>query len=100
MITLHRLGHKLELFHLNPDLIVTVEATPDTVLTLTTGTKIVVAETPQRVAAEIRNYRVDILAAALQRRHEQRAAAFAKRTPVRLVPDPENIPARGDGAQG
>ena len=28
MITLHRLGHKLELFRLNPDLIVTVEATP------------------------------------------------------------------------
>ena len=26
MITLHRLGHKLEIFHLNPDLIVTVEA--------------------------------------------------------------------------
>ena len=50
MITLHRLGHKLELFRLNPDLIVTVEATPDTVLTLATGAKIVVAETPERVA--------------------------------------------------
>jgi len=37
MISLHRLGHKLEPFRLNPDLIVTVEATPDTVLTLATG---------------------------------------------------------------
>ena len=42
MITLHRLGHKLEIFRLNPDLIVTVEATPDTVITLATGAKIVV----------------------------------------------------------
>jgi uncharacterized protein YlzI (FlbEa/FlbD family) len=48
MITLHRLGHKLELFHLNPDLIATVEGHPDTVITLATGSKIVVAETPQR----------------------------------------------------
>ena len=28
MIALHRLGHRHEPFHLNPDLIVTVEATP------------------------------------------------------------------------
>ena len=75
MITLHRLGHKLEPFHLNPDLIFTVEANPDTVITLTTGTKIVVAETPQRVAAEIKNYRIDILAGAWQRRLELRRAA-------------------------
>jgi flagellar protein FlbD len=74
MITLHRLGHKLEVFHLNPDLIFTVEATPDTVITLTTGVKIVVAETPQRVATEVKAYRIDILAAALTRRREHRVA--------------------------
>ena len=73
MITLHRLGHKLEIFRLNPDLIVTVEATPDTVITLATGAKIVVAETPERVVSEVRAYRVDILAGALRRRHELRA---------------------------
>jgi flagellar protein FlbD len=72
MITLHRLGHKLEVFQLNPDLIFTVEATPDTVITLTTGVKIVVAETPQRVAAAVKAYRVDVLAGAMQRRHELR----------------------------
>ena len=55
MITLHRLGHAAEPFHLNPDLIVTVEANPDTVVTLTTGTKIVVAEPPERVVDEIRD---------------------------------------------
>ena len=58
MISLHRLGHQAEEFHLNPDLIVTVEANPDTVVTLTTGTKVVVAEPPDRVVEEIRDYRI------------------------------------------
>lgn len=68
MISLHRLGHQLEEFNLNPDLIVTVEANPDTVITLTTGTKVVVAEPPERVVDEIREYRVAVLAGALSRR--------------------------------
>jgi uncharacterized protein YlzI (FlbEa/FlbD family) len=42
MITLHRLGHADEPFLLNDDLIVTVEACPDTHVALATGTKIVV----------------------------------------------------------
>ena len=71
MITLHRLGHAAEPFHLNPDLIVTVEANPDTVVTLTTGTKIVVAEPPERVVGQIRDFRVDVLAGALDRRKEE-----------------------------
>ena len=71
MITLHRLGHQAEEFHLNPDLIVTVEANPDTVITLTTGTKIVVAEPPERVVDEIRGYRVEVLSGALNRRREE-----------------------------
>lgn len=70
MIVLHRLGHKAEEFHLNPDLIVTVEATPDTVVTLTTGTKIVVVESPVRVAEEVRRWRTDILRDALGRRRD------------------------------
>lgn len=70
MITLHRLGHAAEPFALNPDLIVTVEANPDTVVTLTTGTKIVVAEPPERVVDAIREYRVAVLSGALQRRRE------------------------------
>ena len=37
MITLHRMAHWDEPFQLNPDLIATVEARPDTVLRLTTG---------------------------------------------------------------
>lgn len=71
MIRLHRLGHQAEEFHLNPDLIVTVEANPDTVVTLTTGTKIVVAETPERVTDEIRRYRVEVLSGAINRRRQE-----------------------------
>ncbi len=65
MITLHRLGHAAEPFHLNPDLIVTVEGNPDTVVTLTTGTKIVVAEPPESVIQQIKEYRVAVLSGAL-----------------------------------
>ncbi len=99
MITLHRLGHKLELFRLNPDLIVTVEATPDTVITLATGAKIVVAETPERVAKEVRTYRVDILASSLGRRHEQRRAAAPHLASVRLAAElGQTDPAAPDSA--
>ncbi len=73
MIPLHRLGHQAEEFALNPDLIVTVEANPDTVVTLTTGTKIVVAEPPHRVVELIREYRVAVLSGALQRRRGEPA---------------------------
>jgi uncharacterized protein YlzI (FlbEa/FlbD family) len=74
MITLHRLGHKLELFHLNPDLIVTVEGHPDTVITLATGAKIVVAETPLRVCQAVRAYRIEIMAGAMKSRQDQRGS--------------------------
>jgi uncharacterized protein YlzI (FlbEa/FlbD family) len=57
---------------LNPDLIVTVEGHPDTVITLATGGKIVVAETPQRVCQAVRAYRVEVLAGAMKRRQEER----------------------------
>jgi flagellar protein FlbD len=71
VIILHRLGHKAEEFHLNPDLILTVEATPDTVVTLTTGTRFVVAESPVRVAEEVRSWRTEILRDALGRRRDE-----------------------------
>jgi flagellar protein FlbD len=72
MITLNRLGHSDEPFQLNPDMIVTVESTPDTVISLATGSKIVVAETPEQVAEAVRVYRVDVLSDALRRRRTQR----------------------------
>lgn len=66
MIVLHRLGHDGGELSLNPDLIVTIEAHPDSVITLSTGTKIVVTETPEEVSGAVRDWRVGILAEALK----------------------------------
>jgi flagellar protein FlbD len=74
MITLNRLGQHDEPFQLNTDMIVTVESTPDTVITLATGAKVVVTETPEQVAAAVREYRAEVLSEALRRRRPERAA--------------------------
>lgn len=68
MIRLHRLGHPEEDYHLNPDLILSVEATPDTVVTLTNHTKLLVTEPPEEVVAAVREWRCSVLAAALPQR--------------------------------
>jgi uncharacterized protein YlzI (FlbEa/FlbD family) len=74
MIRLRRLGGSEE-FDLNPDLILTVESTPDTVVTLTTGTKLVVDESPDSVTAAVREWRVAVLERALRRVGPQIAEA-------------------------
>jgi len=61
MIRLHRLGHAPQPFHLNPDLVLTVEATPDTVVTLTTGSRLLVMETPEEVTDAVRAWRASVL---------------------------------------
>ena len=66
MIALHRLAHADEPFHLNPDLIVSVEAHPDTVLSLTTGTKVLVVESPEAIAEAVRAWRASVLSVALR----------------------------------
>lgn len=66
MITLHRLGHEQEPFTLNADLIATVEAHPDTVVTLTSGSRMVVAESPEQVVEAVRTWRTSILAGGLR----------------------------------
>jgi len=91
MITLNRLGHNDEPFQLNPDMIVTIESTPDTVITLATGAKVVVAETPQEVAAAVHSYRAEVLGEAFRRRRpEHRGAAQhpLKRTPAGATDPP------------
>jgi uncharacterized protein YlzI (FlbEa/FlbD family) len=65
VIRLRRLGSKAEAFYLNPDLIVAIDATPDTVVTLTTHTKVLVADSPEDVVAAVREWRSSILSAAL-----------------------------------
>ncbi len=66
MIVLHRLAHAAEPFHLNPDLIVTIEACPDTVVTLATGARILVGEDPDCVVRAILRWRADVRRSALQ----------------------------------
>ncbi len=46
----------------NPDLIELVEETPDTVITLTTGRKIIVKESRQDVKNLVKSYRKEIFA--------------------------------------
>jgi uncharacterized protein YlzI (FlbEa/FlbD family) len=65
VIRLRRLGHKTDVFYLNPDLIVSIESTPDTVVTLTTHTKLIVADSPEEVVAAVRAWRASVLTSAL-----------------------------------
>ena len=61
MIELTRLGSRREPLWLNPDLITTMEAHPDTVIALNTGNKVMVAETTDEVIERIRAWRVSVL---------------------------------------
>ena len=62
MIDLTRLnGHRLIL---NCDLIRYAEAAPDTTLTLVTGEKLIVRESPEELIERIRIYRAAVLATA------------------------------------
>ena len=67
MIRLHRLAHSEEDFHLNPDLILSIESTPDTIVTLTTHTKLIVSERPEEVVELVRAWRASVLEAGLPR---------------------------------
>ena len=58
MIDVTRMNGKQ--FTLNSDLIETIEETPDTVLTLTTGKKIIVKESRQKVKNLVKVYRKEI----------------------------------------
>ena len=44
-------------FYINPELIQTVEGTPDTVITLTNNKKMIVRDTPQEIAERFIEYR-------------------------------------------
>jgi flagellar protein FlbD len=96
MIMLHKLGHQAEPFYLAPDLIVTVEANPDTVITLTTGAKLLVVESPETIVGRVRDSRVGVLVDALDQRGQERAGEPWDETPGRtaeLAPAAEPEPA-------
>ena len=65
MIPVHRITHPEHPLHLNPSLIQVVEATPDTVVTLTNGQRYVLIETPAQVARLVRDWKAGILTEAL-----------------------------------
>lgn len=50
-------------FYVNPELIQTVEATPDTVITLVSNKKFIVKDTPEEIAERFVEYRRKTLAA-------------------------------------
>jgi flagellar protein FlbD len=56
MIKLHHGREQREIW-VNADLIETVESTPDTVVKLTTDRRLIVAETPEEIAALVIEYR-------------------------------------------
>ncbi len=60
MIEVTKLGGQKIL--VNPDLLEIVEETPDTVVTLTTGKKIIVKESRQEIKNLVKSYRKDIFA--------------------------------------
>ena len=60
MITLHRLGRPDAPIVLNCDLIASIEATPDTVITLVTGARLIVDEAPEQVVDAVVDWRAEI----------------------------------------
>ena len=65
MIPLHRLTQPDRPVYVNPDLIQAVEATPDTVIAMTNGSKLVVTEGADRVIELICGWRATIYQRAL-----------------------------------
>jgi flagellar protein FlbD len=78
MIPLHRLTHPSVPLYLNPDLIQTVEATPDTVVALTNSSRFVVNETPLEVLEMIRDWRAGILTQALENAENRSSTDLAQ----------------------
>jgi flagellar protein FlbD len=66
MIAVHRL--RGEPMFLNADLLESIEATPDTVITLVDGRRIVVADSPEDIAERIVEFRASVLVSAAELR--------------------------------
>ena len=62
MILVHRL--RGEPMFINSDLIESIESTPDTIVTMVDGRRLVVSESPDAVVDSIRSYRAALIAAA------------------------------------
>ena len=73
---------------LNSDLIKTAEASPDTMLTLITGDKLIVRETCAEVTERVLNYRAGLLAAVA--RHLPPGVNLDRVVSFSSLPNPEN----------
>jgi len=80
MIYVTRLNHTSVV--LNADLIEYVETTPDTVISLTTGQKLMVRETAEEIVARVVHFRRSIVAPLDPGEHAQPGAGPAVTTPA------------------
>ena len=76
-------------FALNPDLIERAEATPDTVLTLCDGSKVLIGESVEELVRRVQLYRAQVLSLA-DRVHTEQPAAPALHV----------VPLHGHGREG
>lgn len=72
-------------FAVNPDLIERAEETPDTVLTLSDGTKLVIGESLAELVDRVREFRASVLALA----HRLETGEAAPAPALRLIPTEE-----------
>jgi flagellar protein FlbD len=66
VIPVHRLTHPEAPLWLNPDLVQQIEKTPDTVILLTNGTRLVVNEEPEQILELVRVWRATVVALAAE----------------------------------
>jgi flagellar protein FlbD len=82
VIPVHRLTHPECPLWLNPDLIQQIEKTPDTVISLTNGTRLVVDEEPGQILELVRVWRATVVALAADPGLLDEAPARLKSVPV------------------
>jgi flagellar protein FlbD len=75
MILVHR--HKGDRMFLNADLVESIQETPDTVVTLVDGRRIVVADSADDIAGRIVQFRASILLTATEMREGRGASVIA-----------------------
>jgi len=61
MILLHHFGVDGEPFYLNPELIISIEEKPDTIIRLLTGQELYVQEAPSQIVGLVRDWRSSLL---------------------------------------
>jgi flagellar protein FlbD len=95
VILLRRLGGAT--FALNSDLIERVDSTPETVITLTDGTRYLVRESVEQVVERVRSYRGSVIAAAAHLEASESPSARPGR--LASVPTHQDEDDEGEGGE-